>query len=232
VNIGGGTSITVPIALGYASFTANANFNPQYNVNVGPFNVTFDAGGVNITPTLQPTVNFNFPNPSQTPISPTPTPSPGGGGTGTSCDLSPVLTAVQAVKTELDAVKDCACPISYSTAVTNLGTGDSGVYALPTGTIEVRVSLTQTPLNAKTQTGGSASPTIYFCGYISFGDGVGTGERVAISRSASVFQVPPFATSVTFTLYAGYLATLDAVKVVPSKTGGTLSPKLMYNGPV
>lgn len=237
VNIGAGVVIAAPITLIPVKVDADVEINPQIQVGVGPFNVTFDAGGVTVAP------SFEFGTGGKT----TPNPDWNPPGTPTSVtqkveckptDLTPVINrlndieaTLDGIDVELDDIKECTCPVGYTKNTVALGSGDSGVVALPTNCIQVRLNLTSIPANPKIQSGGSNAPVQYFCGYYSFGDGVGLGARTAINVQQSTFEVPLWATSFSWSLYEGYDATVSCVTLVPEKEGAQLATRQMKTAP-
>ncbi len=237
INIGGGAIINVPISIVPVNFDVGVQVNPQLQVNVGPFNVTFDAGGVSVTPVIPPgSDNTTMPPPALNPSNPT-TPAAPKEGTST-CDLSSVNAQLTAIKTTIDQtktivtdVKDCACPVRYSTSYVQIGNGNSGVAALPSNCIQVRLQLSKIPKNAKIQDGGANASTFYFCGYYAFGDGAGESSRSPLSVQNSTLAVPLFATSFRWTLYQGYDCTVVAVTLVPEKSGSQLATVQMKKAP-
>lgn len=235
VNVGAGLIINAPISIVPITNIANVAIRPQIQVNVGPFNVTFDAGGVYVQP------NFQIGSDKQTPpavyLPPSsPSPTPPATPDANPCDLSSVISAVStvsgkvdAVKTELDDVKNCACPVLTTPASTTLGSGISGYASLPANCIKVALTLNSIPANAKTQKSNGSEPTNYFCGYYYWGDGTGRTERIPISVVQSVFFKPDWATAFGWNLYLGYSATAVATYLVPSKSNsefGKLQMKL------
>lgn len=236
VNVGAGASITVPIFFTPVVVNANAYINAQVQVNLGPFNVTFDLGGVTIAPT------FNAPSGgSQTPSSPYLPPSVTTNNynntnsppsvTCPPVDFTTVYSKLDAIKTELDDVKDCSCPVTNSVATVSLGSGVDGYVSLPSNCIQVSISIGAKPANAKTQKSNGSEPTVYFCGYIYWGDGTGRSERHPISFLQSVFYPPLWATAFGWNLYLGYSGTVTATKLVPSKSGAQFSGVQLKNAP-
>lgn len=234
VNVGAGVSITVPIFYTPVIVNANAYINAQAQVNVGPFNVTFDLGGVTISPT------FNAPSGgSQTPSQPYLPPSTTTNNynntnsppsvTCPPVDFTTVYSKLDSIKTELDDVKDCACPVTSSVSTVSLGSGVDGYTALPSNCIKVSISIGTKPANAKTQKSNGSEPTTYFCGYIYWGDGTGRSERHPISFLQSVFYPPIWATAFGWNLYLGYSGTVTATKLVPSKSGAEFSGVQLKN---
>jgi hypothetical protein len=238
VNIGAGVVVPVVAVFAPVLFKPEVEINPQFQVDVGPFNVTFDAGGVTVAP------NFEFsggdksvPPTTSDPNNPSVTKTPN--NTVEECDLTPVTTRldiiddkVDALEPILDDIKDCSCPVGYEVSSVGGGSGNSGVVALPSRTIQVRLSLTDIPDNPKTiQNGGSDAPLQYFCGYYSFGDGSGLGARTAINVAQSVFEVPVWASSFSWSLYDGYSASVTFVTLVPEKAGAELASRQLKLAP-
>ena len=234
VNVGAGVSITVPIFYTPVIVNANAYINAQAQVNVGPFNVTFDLGGVTVAPT------FNAPSGgSQTPSIPYLPPSTTTNNynntnsppsvTCPPVDFTTVYSKLDAIKTDTGDIKDCACPITSSVSTVSLGSGVDGYAALPSNCIKVSISIGTTPANAKTQKSNGSEPTTYFCGYIYWGDGTGRSQRHPISFLQSVFYPPVWATAFGWNLYLGYSGTVTATKLVPSKSGAEFTGVQLKN---
>lgn len=238
VNIGAGVVIPVVATFAPIFFRPEVEINPQFQVDVGPFNVTFDAGGVTIAP------NFQFggdgktlPPPSSYPINNVDIKNQN--NTTTACDLSPVTTRldnlsgkVDAIDAQLDDIEECTCPVGYQVSVVGGGSGNSGVIPLPSRTVQVKLNLTKIPANPKAiQSGGENAPLQYFCGYFSFGDGVGLGARTAINTAQSVFEVPTWASSFSWSLYTGYEASVSLVTLVPDKPNAQLATRQLKMPP-
>lgn len=228
VNVGAGVAIFAPVTLIPTRFDVDAQINPQINVNVGPFDVTFDAGGI----TLSPSFNFGgqskvVPDEDSTPTIILP---PSDQKKGTDCpevkvpatDLTPVISRLDALKELSEDIQECSCPIPYETQVQASGSGNSGEIGLPANAIQVRLDLTQIPENAKIQSGGDNAPLQYFCGYVSFGDGARYGARIPINVANSVFEVPTWATGFSWSLYTGYLGVVSTVTLIPEKQDSEL----------
>lgn len=238
VNIGAGVVIPVVATFAPILFRPNVEINPQVQVDVGPFNVTFDAGGVTIAP------NFNFTGGDKVlpPASSYPTTSidiKNQNNTTEACDLTPVNMRLDFIEDKIDAIddtlddiKECACPVGYEVTTVAGGSGNSGVLSLPLRTIQVRLNLTDIPDNPKViQSSGAEAPLQYFCGYYSFGDGSGLGSRQAINTAQSVFEVPTWATSFSWSLYTGYSASVSFVTLTPEKAGAELAARQLKMPP-
>lgn len=235
VNVGGGVSLTVPIFYTPVIVNANAYINAQVQVNVGPFNVTFDLGGVTIKPT------FNAPSGgSQTPS--TPYLPPGTTITNNynydeapstvNCkptDLTTVISKLDAIKTQTNDIQDCSCPVTTSPSTVSLGSGVDGYVALPSNTISVALNVTTVPANAKTQKSNGSEPLNYFIGYVYWGDGTSRTQRIPVSFRQSVFYPPLWATAFGWNLYLGCSGTATATKLTPSKSGAVFGTLQMKN---
>jgi len=234
VNVGAGAVILAPVTLIPTRFNADVEINPQINVSVGPFNVTFDAGGVTLSP------NFNFGNQTKvlppTDSSPTIILPPQDQKKGTDCpevkvpptDLTPVITRLDSLKELAQSIEDCACPIVYTTEVVNIGgPSRSGQAFLPANTVRVNMFLVDVPVNAKIQAGGPDAPTQYFCGYVAFGNGVAFGPRIPVNTARSTFEVPTWASSMYWSLYAGFTARLQRETLVGEKSNSELATRQM-----
>jgi hypothetical protein len=234
VNVGGGAIIAVPILFAPVLVKANAFIDAQANVKVGPFQVVFDAGGVNIYPNVTFGSDRSLPDNSKYPTLP---PTSGNQNTDNAppsvsippCDLSPVLTSLTAIKTELDDVKNCSCPVSYTVNTVALGSGVDGYAALPSNCTKVSINITTKPNNAKTQKSNGTEPAVYFCGYMYWGDGTGRSERVPISFLQTVYDPPVWSTAFGWNLYLGYSCTVTATSLSPSKSGAEFSSRQLKN---
>lgn len=234
VNVGAGASITVPIIFAPVLVKANAYIDAQATVKVGPFNVTFDMGGINVYPNFNFTSDKNQPDNSKYPTLP---PTSGNQNTDNSppgqtiqpCDLTGVNTKLDAIKTELDDVKDCSCPVTSTVSTVSLGSGVDGYTALPSNCIKVSINVGTTPANSKQQKSNGSEPNVYFCGYYYWGDGTGRTQRIPISFLQSVVYPPAWATAFGWNLYLGYSATITATKLTPSKSGAEFAGLQLKN---
>jgi hypothetical protein len=226
----GSVFINAPITVIPTLIQANANFRPVFNVKVGPFNVKFDVGGVQVTPSFSPNVNISFPNGSDPRPSPPAPYDPNTDKTLPSegqpdpCDLTEV-------KAKLDDIKDCSCPVNYSVNTVALGSGIAGYSALPSNSIKVNLTITQSPSNAKTQKSYGSEPENYFCGYYYWGDGTGRTERIAVSTLQSVFYKPDWASAFGWNLYLGYNCSVTASYLQPDKAGSQIATLQMKKAP-
>lgn len=223
VNIGGGLIIAAPITLIPTLFKADVDITPQLNVQVGPFNVTFDLGGVYIKP------DFKLPQDKILPPSiylPEPKPAPKQ-PVNVECpdiDLSPVVNRLINLQSDVEDlietaedIKDCSCPVPYDLVVTDLGVTEGDIFVLPPSAESIRVYMLSAPKNPKFQVGRGGHPDQYFWGYYEFGDGVALSERIPLNTETGWFPVPPFATTFAINLYLGYTARVEVVSAVPEK---------------
>jgi hypothetical protein len=224
INIGG-PSLTVPIAIIPVLIDANVNIKPTINVNVGPFNVTFDAGGVTVAPSFQfsnpTTVN---PTPGNDPRLPPPTPTPQPQLPSAGCDLSPVISRLQTLQTKVDVIdgttkdtKDCACPGKYQEVSNALGNGNSGSAALPAYARTVKFSIGTLEANVQSQFGGGNAPNVYYLGWYAFTDANGNGgDRRQIQYQTQTVTVPPGAKAVSWTIKGQMVAAVSCLAAVPN----------------
>jgi hypothetical protein len=225
----GAVVINAPITLIPTLVTANAFFRPVFNVSVGPFNVKFDLGGVKISP------NFTFNTNKSFPVGTDPRPSP---PSPYDPNTDPDLPAEQNPPLPnkdytniLNDIKDCSCPVNYSVSTVALGSGIAGYSALPSNSIKVNMTITQSPSNAKTQKSYGTEPTNYFCGYYYWGDGTGRTERIPVSTLQSVFYKPDWATAFGWNLYLGYNCSVTASYLQPDKAGSQIATVQMKKAP-
>lgn len=234
VNIGAGVAIFAPVTLIPTKFEVDAEINPQINVRVGPFNVTFDAGGITVNP------SFNFtgdpkvlPPAGEVPdiILPPINQKP-----GSNCpefpkqvpvDLTEIKSKLNAIDSQLDDIEECACPVPATQETVSLGAGEAGSAALPLHCTGVSLFLTSIPLNPKIQAGGGNEPPFYFCGYYCWGDGAGRSERIPLSGANNILFPPLWATSFSWSLYEGYSASVAAYKLTPEKSNSEFASKQM-----
>jgi hypothetical protein len=225
----GVTTINAPITIIPTLITANAFFRPVFNVSVGPFFVKFDLGGVKISP------NFSFNTNKSFPVGTDPRPSPPSPyDPNTDSDLpaeqNPPLPNKDYTNI-LNDIKDCSCPVNYSVSTIALGSGIAGYSALPSNSIKVNMTITQSPSNAKTQKSYGSEPTNYFCGYYYWGDGTGRTERIPVSTLQSVFYKPDWATAFGWNLYLGYDCSVAASYLQPDKAGSQIATLQMKKAP-
>jgi len=220
----GGDSYTFPLIIPFIDLSPEFNLNPQINVQVGPFDFTFDLGGVNVG--INPEINL----PDTIPVGPDPRPpsgrpptrppiAPPGGGCPPcpDLDLTPVLQAVADIDADLELVAadvkellDCdRCDHPTiddpSLLAAQFPPATSGTYAALVKPRWVRVELTEQPRNARMQVGEQAADVIY-AGWYSIGSGNAEGDRNAIRYENQVMPFPEGTNLFSFTLYAGYKA--------------------------
>lgn len=213
------TNIIIPVTL----ITPITNIRPSLDieVNVGPVNVKFDLGGVTID--LAPNLNINIPiNPTINlpplpPTIPRPPELPPSGG-GAICpdpcpeiNFAPVFDRFDDVDDALKRIEKCSCDSTYTFSEQVLYTGDGAAIPLPVGTYRVRITIQQVSQNAKVEYGNGTSPDVYYAGWYSFGYGSVPGSRYPVSYIANEFPTPDGATSISFTVRKGYIASVTAL---------------------
>lgn len=224
VNIGAGASITVPIAIIPVINNANISLNPQFTVKVGPFNVTFDAGGVTIAPNFTIGNDTTTPPPTQTPPGTTNPPQPALPPSSGGCDLSPVITRLTTLDTKIGvldittkATQVCACPGNYTLVPSSIGNGNNGVAALPAYTRDVQFDVGALAQNVRSQYGGGTAPDVEYVGWYSFSDAAGRGgDRNQLSYKLNTVSAPAWAKVVSWTLQGEMVASVKAIAAVPT----------------
>lgn len=176
------------VAVGPIVVTPGLQISPSLNVQVGPFDIGFDLGGVDI--------NFNIPigapggqlppgGGGSTPVPPRPpnppTPPRGGGGGGECPDPCPELDLSEVLEL-LEDIKECACEPERETLTESLS-GNSGSFFTDPGYRIDAVFLQLTNINegVRSQFGNGDSPDVIFAGWHAFGGPGGFGERTPIS---------------------------------------------------
>jgi hypothetical protein len=162
--------------------------SPVLQVNVGPFNVNFSAGGFTIVPTIQI-------GPGGGVISAPGTPGSG----GEAIDYKRILDFVgdgfyrlndrfNLTDKALKELKECACQELTGLDTILEGNTPSGSITLPQKRNKfVAIKLTVIPVNAKMQEGGNG-PDVYYQGWAWFGTSAGyTSERFPIDGRGKVY---------------------------------------------
>lgn len=158
------------------------------NVDVGGVTLKFDAGGVTF-----------------------------GNGSDVSGSLSDILDAVnEGVAQIIDG--QCACADipdenSYDTDIVpdEDGTTKDGIQGLEW----VRVEITQSPTNAKSQYGNGASD-VYYAGWLSFVANGASLPREPIHFKDAIFRAPDGSTGYEYCLYTGYRGSATEYKRPPT----------------
>jgi hypothetical protein len=215
VNVGANFTINAPLTIIPIRNTANIEVNPQIQVNVGPFNVAFDLGGVTVAPNINLPSDRTNPNPVYLPPS-SPQPVPPKTSDCPKVNLAPVISRLENLQDDVDDlietsedIKECSCPVPYEVTVTAAATSEGGIVNLPENTLGVYLNLTKIPLNAKIQPGRGGARDQYFCGYYWFGIGNGSTERIPINTATNWFPAPRFANTFSWSLYLGYEAAVS-----------------------
>jgi len=126
------------------------------------------------------------------------------------CDLTEVISKLDAIKAEEDDIKDLVTPPQYDRQVQVLGGGQGGTANLPANTKLVTIDLGAIPLNARKQF-VAGSPTVYYCGWYAFGgEARYGGERTKIAYQTNAYPCPDEATTFTWGMYEGFDCTVRA----------------------
>jgi hypothetical protein len=228
----GGDNFTFPVVIPFIDLSPEFNLNPQIKVNVGPFNLTFELGGVDVA--VNPTINL----PDSVPVGgdprppinrpPTEPPLPPPGGNCPPCpdlDLTPVLNKLEDIDDDLELVAenvelllDCdRCDIppigSNRYAVAEYVGVTSGDWMIGTNAPWVEVTLTQIPANPRMQIGDDG-PDVYYAGWYAFGSGAAPADRNAIRYAKQAISIPEGHNRFTFTLYPGYISTVRVFSLI------------------
>lgn len=211
VPTGNGLPIVLPFVV-----PVGVLLKPTIQINVGPFDVDINVGGVEINPTINlpgsgPRTIEPQPNGPQPPPLPPSRPPSNPGSQGGSCpdpcpdiDLDPVISRLELIKKYVRRPKT-------SLTVQGVGSGDSGSFTLPPKTRFVTVVVTSTPPTKRQQSGGSSGPDAYHQGWCAVGRGESYGERIPLSYLENCYVVPPGCDSFSFTMYSGGTAVVSAV---------------------
>jgi hypothetical protein len=200
-------TINAPITL--VGPATNLTLNPSVEIAVGPINVNFNLGGINVgfNPTFSPVVVAPVVVLPPLPPGvdrPTPLPQP-----GSDCpDPCPEIDYTRIERAIASQKKFYAKPKTRLVTV-SLGNGRGGSTSLPTRTRFVRVTLTALPIKLKGQA-GTGGPDVIFAGWVGFGFG-GPGDRTPISYQVNSYAIPPGCDRFTWTVYQGGSATVEAI---------------------
>ena len=198
----GGPFIDVEVSFNPVIFQANALIKPEFNVQVGPFQVVFDAGGVDIFVNPSPTPVETLP-PGLDPRPDRPSPKPPSGGGGGDCpDCICEPTDLTEVLEKLDDIIECVCDDDeFENQV--FGAAKGGLVTAPTWIRKAVVDVTVMNPRVRSQLGEGTAPDVFFVGWAAFGIGSRLGERIPLSFGANVFtnlseEVDSFAYSLNF----------------------------------
>lgn len=222
VNVGG-VNVNVPVVFVKPkldfSVVPTLNLNPSFNVDLAPdinVNISLGIGGPKVS--IQPR-----PLPPGAPIPPTPAPDPRPGPPpsappGVEVDdqdcCEDVLDRLRLLDARVRELLACACPDEdLSTFTSFLGEGNSGTFALPEGSLFVKLQITRLPPRARSWN-GLLAPSPVTAGWAWFSlelpDWMSSREPVDALRKT--FPVPEYATGFSFTLYSGGHATVSVVR--------------------
>lgn len=238
VNVGAGLTINAPITIIPIRNSVDVEVRPQIQVNVGPFNVAFDLGGVTVAPNIVLPSDRVNPNPLPPPAN-YPSPVPPSTGDCPEVNLAPVISRLENLQDDVDElvevsedIKECSCPVPYQVQVIPAATADGGIIDLPENTIAVYLNLIKIPENPKIQPGRGGARDQYFCGYYWFGVGNGSTERIPINTATNWFPAPRFATSFSWSLYSGYEAAVSIEKAIATGADAEFADVQLKRKPV
>lgn len=209
IQIAPNVTINAPIIL--VKPTLNNNIDLGVEVAVGGINFNFSLGGVefNLNPTFSPTLiapTINLPPlPPSTPRPPALPPAGGGGDCPDPCEEFDYERVENAIKAER---KYYARPKKTSFVVP-LGSGRGGTVSIPVRTLFVRVRITKEPNSVKEQAGTGGVDVLY-AGWCGWGKSA-PGDRTPISYRDNSYAVPVGCDVFSWTLYAGALASVEAI---------------------
>lgn len=203
--------ITVRPTIPPITVNPTVNFSPTVNVNLGPFNVNFNLGGIVVLiPNLSTgpvTIGPGTPNTAPVPWTP---------DFNLGDSIFNLNSKLDDQDDTLKKLKACVCDPYPPYDVETLFEGvQSGCYTLlPKERNEFcAINITQTPTNPKNQPGGSA-PDVLYCGWAWFHTGAGqASERFPIDAFGKVFKNDGRYGVFCFTLYEGYRANVYGLHV-------------------
>lgn len=205
VNLGGftlnATAVIIP-----TKFEANLEVNAGVEVQIGDFNIQFDAGGVTINNEFKPSIDINLPG-SGTDGRNNPPPAQPIERSDECPDIDQITTDLEEVIELLEDIKECACEDTEEIQVV-LGVANSGILTSPSlDIVSVRLILEEIPETIRTQSGGANAPDVYYAGWCSFGTGGGNfGDRIPVSYIGNSYIAPEGARQFSFTLQQGVTA--------------------------
>lgn len=203
--------ITVRPTLPPVTVNPTVNFSPTVNLNIGPFNLNFNLGGVVV---LIPNISINPVNVG--PGTPGTQPKPWQPDFNLGDSIFNLNEKLDDQDDLLRKLKACVCDPYPPYDVETLFEGvQSGCYTLlPKERNEYcAINITQTPTNPKSQPGGSA-PDVLYCGWAWFHTPAGqASERFPIDAFGKVFKNDGRYGVFCFTLYEGYRANVYGLHV-------------------
>jgi len=204
----GGNNVTVPIAVVPVLFAPVNVFKPEVNINLGPFNFNFNAGGLNINPSFSPTTNIYLPGVPPGPGVPPALP-PAGGGNNEAIDLSEL-------NAKLNELLICdRCEPDFSIAQTNYPAATGRVISIPPNTLRVDLDIASLGVGVDVQF-GDGGPNVLLVGWCAFGTAGGWSIRHPVSYDQNTFYPPEGANQFSYTVKKGSTATLNVVYQVES----------------
>lgn len=206
VNISPNVTLNVPIVL--VTPITNIDLSPNVEINVGPVNINFGLGGITVN--LAP--NFNPPAiappstaPPLPPGVPRPPALPPAGDCPDPCEEVDYARIEKAIKDERPFYARPKLDFRFEV----LGTGRSGVVAIPERCLYVEVNLDSPPSSVKSQA-GLLAPDVIYAGWCAQGFNA-PGVRQPVHYTRQVFPVEPKSNQFSWTLYQGASATIRAI---------------------
>lgn len=182
-------------------------FQPEINVNLGPFNFNFDLGGL----TVSAPININLPPqsspPALPPVNPPTVRAP-------STDCPDCCDDVKAIKKRVDKIIIDGDVVESLYATYSVQDGFS--VELPNKPSRTELVITSFPTTKRSQSGSGVNDVLW-AGWIWWGYGAGrVGRRDPIDAQTKVYRFPPDwrwgglnAKQFRGTLYQGFKATLN-----------------------
>lgn len=185
-----GGVVSVPVTIIPTLIKPSVEFRPEINVKVGPVNVNFNLGGVDLSIDNSGGVDITLPSGDSRPLPPSPTspkeprPQP--------CDLTEV-------KKKLDEIKACACKKKKVLRNVVYGKAKGRTVSLPPDTQYCVLSGSPTS-GVKYQVSEGTAPDIFYMGWASWGVGSAGGERIPLNFVSAGFESPKNATTFSYSL--------------------------------
>jgi hypothetical protein len=166
---------------------------PEFNVQVGPFQVVFASDGVDVNLNPFPDVTITLPpGLDPRPTRPTPKPPSGGeedgGGGGEDCpDCFFEPTDLTEVLEKLDEIIECACQEEDKFVTQSFGTAKGALVTVPTWIKSATLDVVNIGEGVRSQLGEGTAPDVFYLGWCAFGVGSRLGERMPLSFGSNVF---------------------------------------------
>lgn len=198
----GGVNLDVNVSINPVIFAVGVAIKPEVNVQVGPFQVVFDAGGVDIfiNPQNEPPVSLP-PGLDPRPDRPDPKPPTGGGGEECpDCICEP--TDLTEVLDKLEDIIECVCD-EDEFLTQSFGSAKGNLVTVPTYIKSAVVDVVEIGAGVRSQLGEGTAPDVFYVGWAAFGVGSKLGQRFPLSFGSNVFltnskDVTSFAYSLNF----------------------------------